>query len=504
MNQILLALQAEQSELKNTAAAIKYCYEKIIFNQENRVTYTKYLQYILEEMTPIEFFNTFKQLRAFSYGCNTWRWLDINESIVKSLPEANSTILWCWLVCHPNGYVREYALQKMIGEASENRLLFLLVTLNDHVKTLREVASQELEKNFSQTSEETLIFSFPLIKHLKKLEHKENQFIYERLTSFLVDSPKLLFKAQDNQDFNIARYAFEWSFALVGEQRKQALRNGLKSTDRIILIWTFRELQKEAHWESDYLKGLLNHPHMIIRKLSCEWCYNNREKEERMLPKLLDRTIAIKALALDYVRKQFPTFDCHAYYLQHLIETPVSALQGLAILQDIRDRERMLPRIHSAQKKVRMSVITWASCLPLDEQLILYMDCLADSSREVRTKAVDQLSKHYSLNIKERLIPLFKTKRELYFQLNVLKILNGESRKDYFFDLILLYVDAADQRVAEDIERRLMEWWLNWNQRFFLQFNLIDKVNLTYLLNKHHEVYSKEVEEVLLKVIQAK
>lgn len=61
MNQILLALQAEQSELKNTAAAIKYCYEKIIFNQENRVTYTKYLQYILEEMTPIEFYNTFKQ-----------------------------------------------------------------------------------------------------------------------------------------------------------------------------------------------------------------------------------------------------------------------------------------------------------------------------------------------------------------------------------------------------------------------------------------------------------
>lgn len=504
MNQTLLVLQMEQSEIKSTAAAIKYCYKKIIFNQENRLTYTKYLSQLLEEQTPKAFLNTFKELRAFSYGPSDWNWFDINESIVTSLSSINSASFWSWLVCHPNGYVRECALKKLSIESFENTLPFLLLTLNDHVEKVRKRAEQAINNRFMQENEATLLFSFPLIKRLKELEQKENLDVYDRLNTNLLNRFSLLEKAQESKDIYISRYGFELSFQLKEQHRAQVIKNGLSKKDRMILRWTFNEIIKEDQWENKYLAHLLSHPQMVIRKLACEWCYNNRMKEERMIPKLLDQTVAINYLALDYVKKHFPEIDCREYYLQHLKDNPINAIHGLAILQDKRDQERMLPLINSRKKKIRVSVLNWIDCLPFDEQLPVYIDCLSDPSRDVRNKAVAQLIKHYSLSIKEWLIPLFKEKKETHSQLSIIKILGEESRKDYFYDLVSLYVYASDQSVKDKIELQLAGWILSWNRRFFFKFSLKDKVELAYLMNKNYEGYSASVLDVLRQVLGAK
>lgn len=314
----------------------------------------------------------------------------------------------------------------------------------------------------------------------------------------------MLEKAQESKDIYISRYGFELSFQLKEQHRAQVIKNGLGKKDRMILRWTFNEILKEDQWENEYLAHLLSHPQMVIRKLACEWCYNNRMKEERMIPKLLDQTVAINYLALDYVKKHFPEIDCREYYLQHLKDNPINAIHGLAILQDQRDQERMLPLINSRKKKIRVSVLNWIDCLPFDEQLPVYIDCLSDPSRDVRNKAVAQLIKHYSLSIKEWLIPLFKEKKESRSQLSIIKILGEESRKDYFYDLVSLYVYASDQLVKDKIELQLAGWILSWNQRFFFRFSLKDKVELAYLMNKNYEGYSASVLDVLRQVLGAK
>lgn len=55
MNQTLLVLQKEHSEIKSIAIAIKYCYKKIMFNQDNCWVYTTYLEQFLEDQSPKEF-----------------------------------------------------------------------------------------------------------------------------------------------------------------------------------------------------------------------------------------------------------------------------------------------------------------------------------------------------------------------------------------------------------------------------------------------------------------
>lgn len=421
-----------------------------------------------------------------------------------SLSPINPVSFWSWLVCHPNGYVREFALKKISATSNSKSLPFLLVSLNDHIGNVRKLAEYEIIRTFRQENKATILFSLPLIKRLKELEHKENLDVYNRLNTILLNQFDLLEKAQESKDIYISRYGFELSFRLDEQHKVQVIKNGLKKTDRMILRWTFNEILKEEQWEKEYLSQVLSHPQMIIRKLACEWCYNNRVKEEQMIPKLLDQTAVIKYLALDYVKKQFLDIDCREYYLQHLKDNPINAIHGLAILQDKRDQDRMVPLINSSKKKIRVSVLNWLSCLPLEEQVPIYIECLSDSSRDVRNKAIDQLSTHYSLQIKEQLTPLFKERKETRFQLSIIKILGVESRKDYFFDLVLLYVDASDQLVKDKIEHQLIGWMLSWNRRFFFRFSLKDKVTLAYLMNKNYEEYSVGVLDVLWKVLREK
>lgn len=504
MNQTLLVLQDEQVEIKSIATAIKYCYKKIIFNQENLVTYTGYLAQFLEDQSAKEFLKTFKQLRAFSYGQNGWNWFNINPSILSGISSEQPSIFWAWLTCHPNGYVRELALEKIVKVSFSKRIPFLLVTLSDHIQKLRTIAEDDISKLVVQENEEMILFSFPLIKRLKVLEQKECLAIYNQLNSYLLGQFSLLQKAQDHENICTSRYGFELSFK--GDEKKRALtiKNGLKKNDKTILKWTFQELQKEENWEKEYLTNLLEHPQMLIRKSACEWCYGNSYQDKRMIPKLLDQSSSIKDLALTYVQKYFPEIDCRKYYLQHLIESPTNAVQGLAILQDIRDKDKMLPLINSTKKKIRISVLKWAECLPQKEQLPLCIECLSDSSRDVRKKAVDQLIQNYSPHLKEQLIVLFKEANEINLQLNVMKILGEENRKDYFFTICSLYVDAKDQLVKDEIEQAVVGWLSNWNQRFFLSFSLKDKVELTYLLNKHYHEYSSRVTAAFFKILRTK
>ncbi|WP_430597434.1 hypothetical protein [Enterococcus sp. AZ177] len=196
MNQTLLVLQKEHSEIKSIAIAIKYCYKKIMFNQDNCWVYTTYLEQFLENQSPKEFYNTFKQLRTFSYVQDSWNWLDINESLLISLSPINPVSFWSWLVCHPNGYVREFALKKISATSNSKSLPFLLVSLNDHIGNVRKLAEYEIIRTFRQENKATILFSLPLIKRLKELEHKENLDVYNRLNTILLNQFDLLEKAQ--------------------------------------------------------------------------------------------------------------------------------------------------------------------------------------------------------------------------------------------------------------------------------------------------------------------
>lgn len=500
----LLVLQAEHEEIKNTADAVKYCYQKMIIDQECRERYLEDLSRLFEEETPKRFLNTFKQLRAFSYGRSNWCWLEINEDDLQQLSFKHAAFFWGGLTCHPNGYIREFALSKLIEEREELPLRFLLVMLNDHLKILRERASKEITEKNRFISEQELIFCLPLIDQLKQLTYEENRIIYNQLQKSVLERPQLLLNGQRNSDSDCARTAFKWSFLLEESDRKQTMRNGLVSKDRVILVWTFREIQKEKMWEEQYLDELLNHQSMIIRKLACEWCYNNRLKDRRMIARLLDRTTAIKELALAYVRKHFPEVDCRAYYLTKMDTQLNRAVHGLALLQDRRDQEQMLSLRYAKQKKIRLSVLNWSSCLPLEEQLSLAVDYISDSSRDVRKKAIERLSQNYSLAIKEQLLPMFQERKELSTQLLIIKILAAENRRDYFFDLVMLYKEAADQQVKNQIEKQLEDWCTGWNQRFFFRFSLKDKVELAYLLNKNHMHYSESLVTLVLAVIKSK
>ncbi|MGL4694687.1 HEAT repeat domain-containing protein [Enterococcus larvae] len=472
----------QQMTSTSQAEMIKYYYYKIMVYEGKQPQAFQALEICLTLLAPKALLDTIKELRAFSYQRESkWRWLEWTPKDLNRIGSKPS-IFWLWLTVHPKGYIRELAWQQLAESSVDRKIIFLLYTVNDNVEELRKIAVQQLMKE-QLPKEEDLIYSLPFIQRLGGLGHIENRTIQEYMIRQLAVRPDILLAAQQSKDVFIYRYAFELSFLLNGEIRNRSIENGLKKTDKVTLARTFREMIRTAEEKEEQVKKLLNHPQTVIRKLAGSWCYNHLESESAMIPLLLDSAVSIRCLASDYSKKYFPDFDIRSYYLEHLSQYEVNALQGLAMLLDIRDREIFLPRINDPRKNVRLAAIGWLSCLPKDEQVDYYKEALGDISRDVRRKAEEQIGELYPFfypKLKEELIKQFKASNSEKHQQSILKVLTNESRKEYLFDLFMLYPYGATKDLKEEIEQCIYYWKYEWNRRFFTVFTEAEKEKLLH------------------------
>jgi hypothetical protein len=141
----------------------------------------------------------------------------------------------------------------------------------------------------------------------------------------------------------------------------------------------------------------------------------------------------------------------------------------------------MLARSDDPRKKVRLAVLSWISCLPMEERLDYAVIGLGDIARDVRRKSEEQLGELYSYfypQLKHELLDRFKSSREKRQQLSILNVLMNGSRKEYLFDLFDLYSFSIDGTVRDEIEKRLYSWEYEWNRKFFIVFTAEEKEKL--------------------------
>lgn len=471
----------QQMTSESQAELIKYYFYKLKVYKNRQPKDFQALENCLAYMTPKMLLDTVKELRAFSYQKDSkWGWLEWNQRELTSFTGQVPPIFWLWLTAHPNGYIREIAWGNLADRPSNHMLVFLLLAVNDNVAELRKFAVQQLLKLESFATEE-MIFSLPFIQRLGGLGHSENRPIQKYMIQLLVENPEILLKAQKSVDVFIYRYAFELSYLPESMIKSESIKNGFEKVDKITLARTFREFVGTADDKERKVKELLSHPQTIIRKLASIWCYNHLDKEEAMIPLLLDSAISIRYLARDYIRKYFPEFDIRLYYHEHLATHEVNAVQGLAMLLDMRDKEEMLKRSNDPRKKVRVAVLSWISCLPMEDRLDYAIAGLGDIAKDVRKKSEEQLGEVYVYfypQLKIELLERFRRNQEPKLQRSILTVLTNGSRKEYLFDLFELYPFSAEETIQEDIERRIYTWKREWNRKFFVAFTDEEEMKL--------------------------
>ncbi|MBL1230405.1 hypothetical protein IW492_14315 [Enterococcus sp. BWB1-3] len=463
----------QQTRTISSAGEIKYYYNKLFLDLAHKEKYVGIFQDYIECLTPREFLITYKELRKFQYfyskKSQDWNWSDLNERKLNKVGDMPPEV-WCWLAGHPNGYIREFALSKLYMQPVRRKMIVCLLSLNDHIPEIRSMAKAMILQTAEQTTDEELIFSLPFIQRLSGLKQMENEAIKKYLNQLLLEKPEVLLSAQQSEDPFIYRYAFELSYLSDGVLKEKSMENGLLKKDKLTLGRTFRELMKQTVDAEIRVRELMEHPQTIIRKLACEWCYNHLEWEEAMLPKLMDSVTSIRYLAKDYISKYFPDINIRSFYLEKLSKEPVIAVQGLSMLQNRSDKELLVPLIHDARKKLRSAVINWSVCLSEEEQLPLLYLGIMDISRYVHKKAVELLVSHFTPTVKEKLFVIFNQTDLEKHQISVIKVMTGDTRKEYLIDLFTLYPQSLNDDVRREIIIRINLWHQEWNRRFFVQF----------------------------------
>ncbi|WP_086349253.1 hypothetical protein [Candidatus Enterococcus clewellii] len=462
----------QQMTSESQAELIKKCFYIIRNHKSERDQLFQVLENCLEGLTPKALLDTVKELRVFSYYKDKWGWGEWSQRKLAFSLRKKPAVFWLWLTAHPNGHIRELAWIKLEKVSTKFKLVFLLLTVNDNVPVLRQKAIYLL-MNENQFSKKELIFSLPFIQRLGGLGHVESRAVQKYFIHLLLERPDILLEAQQSDDPFIYRYAFELSFLPDSRIIAESILHGLEKSDRVTLARTFRELVQTAEDKEEQIKSLLSHPQTVIRKLASSWCYNHLKREAAMIPLLLDSAMSIRYLARDYVSNHFPDVVIRSYYLEHVSSHEVTSIQGLAMLQDSRDSERMCARKNDLRKKIRVAVLTWLSCLPKEERLDYYIVALGDISRDVRKKAEIQLGElfpYFHVQLKQTLFERFKKSKEEKEQLSILNVLIHGTRKEYLFHLFDLYPDSINDTVQTEIKRRIILWEYEWNRRFFIAF----------------------------------
>ncbi|MGC6768437.1 hypothetical protein [Enterococcus sp. LJL51] len=472
----------QQMSTHSSGEMIKYYCYKLRLDYKNHQNYFAVLTSCLHTLTPKALLDTYKELRAFSYyKTDKWQWLNLDKKQLKRINEKDSGSFWLWLTAHPNGYIRELAWEKLVEWPLKRKVVFLLMTLNDNVPELRQMALVALSR-LDTCCEEDWEYCLPFIQRLSGLGHKENIELQQRLVQVLLTKPKILLRAQQSEDVFIYRYAFELGFSADEETKMESIHNGLNKSDKVTLARSFKALIEITEHQEEQIRQLLSHPQTILRKLASEWSYSHLEKEETMIPRLLDSAKSIRYLIRDYVVKQFPDMNIRTYYHQHLETNEVTALQGLAMLRDPRDEEQMRKKQNDSRKKIRTAVLDWAVCLSPLEQVPLFYQGLADCSREVRQKAIEGLRAIYTPAIKGDIMNQFQQTANFYCQQSILNLLTSSPRKEYLLILFELYPCALNDAIQEAIQRRIQSWYKEWNRHFFVQFTAAEKLQLRKLL----------------------
>lgn len=486
--------------LEEKTLIICECYREILINKKEATAYLAILHKYLTELTAKDQLACMTILRERNhYYTDETLWPQLDVALFTTETELFSGEFWVWLTCHPNGYVREYALRKITRDKTENSLPFILFLLNDHISELRTIASICYSKSIEESAEGEVIRSLLFIERLQKLSRMETKAAYLACCQMLTSKPNLLLQAQEHEELPIARFAFRLSNQ-VPEIRKLTIEKGLGNKDWIIATQIAKELMEEVNGIEKYKERLSKHPQTAVRKLIIEWFYNQTMSERLMIECLMDDSKALKSLAIRYVERNFPAVAIDEYYREHLGENELNALQGLSLLKNKKDQDILLNYVNDPRKVARKSVLDWAAALPKEEQRILYYQGIQDSANLVRRKAEEELKQQFDQTVKANMLALFKETPEERKQLNILYVLKADNRKEYLITLLRLYPQTTSEKVRSFIEREVASWSQNWNQRFFFQFWPAEQAEIRQLAVEYPE-YSAEIWKVINLVI---
>lgn len=384
------------------------------------------------------------------------------------LPAGTEAAVMGLLSTHPNGYVREAAVQRLalLGDGAE--LPPLLLRANDWVPQVRDRARAALHARVMQGYDEHWVPALPLLLRLRVTGRADGGPLVKAVLALLgaPASRNAVWKGLHSRDATVRRTSFQ----LLREHGRPGLhalvRDALQSDDAVLRVLAARaaaELDSRAL--DDVLPALLRDPFRRVRMAGL------RLGAERMgaalLPQLrhalLDRSPTIRADARAALQRLDP-MDFAAFYRGHVSakggQLPAAVI-GLAETGEKEDAERLAPLLHHPHARVRGAALYAVARLTGDASVPALVRALGDASPPVSRAAAVALRPRLARADAAALGAWFTGPHPAHVRRNALSLLALRAKWDAIV-WILRAIGDPEPGVREAAAAHLNRW----SQRF--------------------------------------
>lgn len=295
----------------------------------------------------------FRDYTSMTWGIN-WKNVDVKSKKNWFAAEEDYKAVLMLGTFHPSGYYREYCMEQLASY--QNVLIYFLLRTNDWVKEVREKAYSLAVNRIQWCSVMELVSAVQAMEKLRysgriSREYFESldQLFYDRLETGLKEVPL----------YQIHKYEFDtrkYLYRLLVSKRTLNLEQ-----INILLEWEKHSFCKQIlitnilqYYEcsDEQITQYLTNKNYVVRRRAMEYKYN-REKNawlgvEQML---LDSNKGVRELAV-FIVNRHTQINILEYYIKHLEdENPLQAIVGIGEHGGKKEAERLLPYLHSNEKK---------------------------------------------------------------------------------------------------------------------------------------------------------
>jgi HEAT repeat protein len=267
---------------------------------------------------------------------------------------------------HPNGFVREAAVERLTASDDPLAVPFLLIRANDWVGPVRGAAAAGLEAQLTRHGAGHFVPSLPLVDRLLRVERNDLKPLADRILNALAspEAAPALAAGCSAPSRAVRRRCVELALAAKTIDMRALIEAGLRDPDPVVRTRVAKGAGKALAWlDLEPLVGPMlasSTPAVRYSALDILWTQRATGAREVLERHLVDPHAHVRGTAR-WLLKNVPGFEAAASYRAALARatdgTRVGALEGLAEVGDPGDATLAVPYLDHPRARVRTAAV---------------------------------------------------------------------------------------------------------------------------------------------------
>ncbi len=431
------------------------------------------ITFLLYRLTPASLAWVDWQARNYTYAYGEDAWWRIRPQDVAGITNSASSSVTGILASHPNGFVREAAVDAL-GSASDGvEMPFLALRANDWVPAVAGKAAAHLARRIDPANQQAIVEALPFLVRMLGYGRYSFAHLAEAIGRTLVSDSGVaaVLERIETFDSGVRRFVFRFILAGITSPGDPALVTALADTDPPVRRLAVQQLERmDDRNVAQTLERLATRDPMpsVRREAMAILTRSNPDRLRHLLPDLLlDRAAAVRNLARYLVRTLHVAVVPRDLYLDSLAATSLrrvtAAVSGIGETGNQTDVPLLVPFLSAESPSLRRAALTAMARLDADAAASSAVSALTDASLGVRNAAADVLRENRSVVDWVAVNGAWRKLPETADRMRLLRILSAAPKWDAAVYL-LEHLDEPDSAVHECASRLLGGWLLRFNQ----------------------------------------